>query len=106
MLFRSKVKEPQKIELAMLRSGQLLFTYLHLAADAEQTAQLVACGATAVAYETVGNDHLIWPHRARLIWPHLGRLLWGPRWLSWWRLGWVDGKEVEGEVVRADPTRA
>jgi alanine dehydrogenase len=50
-----KVKEPQPAECAMLRSGQLLFTYLHLAADARQAEALVKSGATAVAYETVTN---------------------------------------------------
>ena len=48
-----KVKEPQPVECAMLRSGQLLFTYLHLAADARQAEALLKSGATAVAYETV-----------------------------------------------------
>ena len=48
-----KVKEPQADERAQLREGQVLFTYLHLAPDAEQTADLVASGATCVAYETV-----------------------------------------------------
>lgn len=48
-----KVKEPQAAERAMLREGQLLYTYLHLAPDPEQTADLVASGATCVAYETV-----------------------------------------------------
>ncbi len=48
-----KVKEPQAPERAMLRPGQILFAYLHLAPDPEQTADLVASGATAVAYETV-----------------------------------------------------
>ena len=48
-----KVKEPQAIERARLREGQLLFTYLHLAPDPEQTADLVASGATCIAYETV-----------------------------------------------------
>jgi alanine dehydrogenase len=48
-----KVKEPQPVECAMLRSGQILFTYLHLAADARQADLLVKSGATAVAYETV-----------------------------------------------------
>ncbi len=48
-----KVKEPQPGEVARLRDGQLLFTYLHLAPDAELTAGLVASGATCVAYETV-----------------------------------------------------
>ncbi len=48
-----KVKEPQAAECAMLRKGQVLFTYLHLAADAAQTNALVASGATCIAYETV-----------------------------------------------------
>lgn len=48
-----KVKEPQPQEIAMLREGQILFTYLHLAADRELTEKLVATGATGVAYETV-----------------------------------------------------
>ncbi len=48
-----KVKEPQPSECAMLQKGQLLFTYLHLAADKEQAEALVASGATCIAYETV-----------------------------------------------------
>ncbi|NKB61349.1 MAG: alanine dehydrogenase [Gammaproteobacteria bacterium] len=48
-----KVKEPQAVERAMLREGQLLYTYLHLAPDPEQTKDLVASGATCIAYETV-----------------------------------------------------
>lgn len=48
-----KVKEPQPVECAMLRPGQVLFTYLHLAPDPAQTAALVASGCTAIAYETV-----------------------------------------------------
>ncbi|UCH41435.1 MAG: alanine dehydrogenase [Gammaproteobacteria bacterium] len=48
-----KVKEPQAGERAMLREGQVLFTYLHLAPDPEQTKDLVASGATCIAYETV-----------------------------------------------------
>lgn len=48
-----KVKEPQSAERAMLRRGQLLFTYLHLAPDPDQTRDLLASGVTAVAYETV-----------------------------------------------------
>jgi alanine dehydrogenase len=48
-----KVKEPQLSECRMLRPGQVLFTYLHLAADAEQAKALMASGATAIAYETV-----------------------------------------------------
>ena len=52
-----KVKEPQPCEREMLRSGQILYTYLHLAPDPEQAADLVASGATCIAYETV-TDHL------------------------------------------------
>ena len=48
-----KVKEPQQVECAMLRDDQVLFTYLHLAADPEQTKSLVDSGTTAIAYETV-----------------------------------------------------
>lgn len=48
-----KVKEPQPDERAMLREGQILYTYLHLAPDPEQTADLVKSGATCIAYETV-----------------------------------------------------
>ena len=48
-----KVKEPQAGERKMLREGQLLFTYLHLAPDADQTHDLLASGCTAIAYETV-----------------------------------------------------
>ena len=48
-----KVKEPQAVERAMLREGQILYTYLHLAPDPEQTADLIKSGAICVAYETV-----------------------------------------------------
>jgi alanine dehydrogenase len=48
-----KVKEPQPAEIAMLRRGQVMFTYLHLAADKVQTAGLMNTGATCIAYETV-----------------------------------------------------
>ncbi len=48
-----KVKEPQAGERKMLREGQVLFTYLHLAPDPEQTKDLIASGATCIAYETV-----------------------------------------------------
>jgi len=48
-----KVKEPQPSEWTQLREGQILFTYLHLAPDPEQTAGLLNSGVTAVAYETV-----------------------------------------------------
>jgi alanine dehydrogenase len=48
-----KVKEPQAVEIALLRSGQILFTYLHLAADKTQTQGLIKSGATCIAYETV-----------------------------------------------------
>ncbi len=48
-----KVKEPQAGERKMLREGQILYTYLHLAPDPAQTADLIASGATCIAYETV-----------------------------------------------------
>lgn len=51
-----KVKEPQPGERAMLRAGQVLFTYLHLAPDPDQTRDLLASGVTAIAYETVTDD--------------------------------------------------
>ena len=52
-----KVKEPQSVECARLRPGQILFTYLHLAPDPVQTQGLLASGCTAVAYETVTDAH-------------------------------------------------
>ena len=48
-----KVKEPQARECEMLRQGQVLFTYLHLAADPKQAQGIMKSGATAIAYETV-----------------------------------------------------
>jgi len=48
-----KVKEPQPQECALLRPGQILYTYLHLAPDPEQTAALVKSGAVCIAYETI-----------------------------------------------------
>ena len=48
-----KVKEPQPSEWTLLRDGQILFTYLHLAPDREQTQGLLASGCTAIAFETV-----------------------------------------------------
>jgi alanine dehydrogenase len=50
-----KVKEPQAAECKMLRDGQTLFTYLHLAPDPDQAKALVKSGCTAIAYETVTN---------------------------------------------------
>jgi alanine dehydrogenase len=52
-----KVKEPQPAEWSRLREGQILFTYLHLAADPEQARGLMDSGCTAVAYETVTDDY-------------------------------------------------
>lgn len=52
-----KVKEPQAVERAMLRADQVLFTYLHLAPDPDQTRDLVESGATCIAYETVTDNH-------------------------------------------------
>ncbi|MDK2774982.1 MAG: NAD-binding protein, partial [Tabrizicola sp.] len=51
-----KVKEPQAVERKRLREGQVLFTYLHLAPDPEQTKDLLKSGATCIAYETVTDD--------------------------------------------------
>ena len=51
-----KVKEPQPNECKMLRPGQVLFTYLHLAPDPKQTELLIASGATCIAYETVTQN--------------------------------------------------
>ncbi|OJW73778.1 MAG: alanine dehydrogenase [Sphingomonadales bacterium 63-6] len=51
-----KVKEPQPRERAMLREGQILFTYLHLAPDPDQAADLIASGAVCIAYETVTDS--------------------------------------------------
>ena len=48
-----KVKEPLAVERKKLRPGQVLFTYLHLAADPVQAAELMASGVIAIAYETV-----------------------------------------------------
>jgi len=48
-----KVKEPQPVEIARLRPGQILYTYLHLAPDFEQTEGLIGSGAVCIAYETV-----------------------------------------------------
>jgi len=52
-----KVKEPQPDECRMLREGQVLFTYLHLAPDPQQTRLLIESGVTAIAYETVTDRH-------------------------------------------------
>jgi alanine dehydrogenase len=52
-----KVKEPQAVERAMLRTDHTLFTYLHLAPDAPQTEDLVNSGATCIAYETVTDNN-------------------------------------------------
>lgn len=51
-----KVKEPQAIERKWLKAGQIIFTYLHLAPDPEQTHDLIKSGATCIAYETVTDD--------------------------------------------------
>ncbi len=52
-----KVKEPQLVECAMLRPGQVLFTYLHLAPDWPQTEGLIKSKSIAIAYETVTDNH-------------------------------------------------
>src|SRR5947207_11736729 len=51
-----KVKEPQGAERKMLRHGQILFTYLHLAPDLVQTRDLIASGSVCIAYETVTSS--------------------------------------------------
>jgi len=51
-----KVKEPQAVERKMLKPGQVLFTYLHLAPDVAQTSELIESGATCIAYETVTDS--------------------------------------------------
>ena len=51
-----KVKEPQATEISMLRPDQILFTYLHLAAEPDQTQGLVNSGCIGIAYETVTDD--------------------------------------------------
>lgn len=78
-----KVKEPQAVERALLRPHHVLFTYLHLAPDPEQTHDLLKSGATCIAYETVtdarGGLPLLAPHvsgrpddfRSRLARPRL-----------------------------------
>ena len=70
-IFRSadmivKVKEPQPQECAMLREGQVLYTYLHLAPDPEQTAALVKSGAICIAYETITGANGGLPLLARM----------------------------------------
>lgn len=52
-----KVKEPQPIEWKLMRSGQVMFTFLHLAADRELTQGLIGTGSVGIAYETI-TDHL------------------------------------------------
>jgi alanine dehydrogenase len=52
-----KVKEPQLNECEMLKPEQILFTYLHLAPDPQQTVALIKSGCTAIAYETVTDEH-------------------------------------------------
>ena len=52
-----KVKEPQPDERSLLRRGQIVFTYFHLAADRQLTEDLLHSGAIAVAYETLRDDH-------------------------------------------------
>ena len=52
-----KVKEPLAAERKLLRRGQILFTYLHLAPDLAQTEDLIASGATCIAYETVTSPY-------------------------------------------------
>ena len=56
-----KVKEPQPEEIARLREGQILYTYLHLAPDPKQTEGLIKSGCTAIAYETVTAPNGVLP---------------------------------------------
>ena len=51
-----KVKEPQPVERQMLREDQILYTYLHLAPDPQQTADLIKSGAVCIAYETITDN--------------------------------------------------
>jgi len=66
-----KVKEPQPQEIKMLRSGQVLFTYLHLAPDPEQTEGLLKSDCIGIAYETVtdarGGLPLLAPDRKSVV---------------------------------------
>lgn len=52
-----KVKEPQAVERQQLREGQILYTYLHLAPDSDQTIDLLNSGVTGIAYETVTDSN-------------------------------------------------
>ncbi|HAO45172.1 MAG TPA: alanine dehydrogenase, partial [Gammaproteobacteria bacterium] len=52
-----KVKEPQPNECKLLNKNQILFTYLHLAADPKQTGLLLESGATCIAYETITDNN-------------------------------------------------
>ncbi len=52
-----KVKEPQAAERKLLRQGQIVFTYFHVAADRQLTEEVLTSGCTAVAYETLRDDH-------------------------------------------------
>ena len=65
-----KVKEPQPQECALLRPGQILYTYLHLAPDPAQTAALIKSGAVCIAYETITG-------------PGGGLPLLAPNWWRW-----------------------
>ena len=83
-----KVKEPQAVERAMLREGQILYTYLHLAPDPEQTHDLIKSGAVCIAYETVTDNSGGLP----LLKPMsqgwgcgAGKSPWRTRRSSWWR---------------------
>ena len=51
-----KVKEPIKPEYALIKKGQLVFTYFHFACDRELTEAMIKSGATCLAYETVEED--------------------------------------------------
>ena len=90
-----KVKEPQAVERAMLREGQILYTYLHLAPDPEQTRDLVNSGAVCIAYETVtspfGGLPLLRPMSevaGRMSIQAAAHSLEKPPWWHWHAHGW------------------
>ena len=66
-----KVKEPQPLERRMLRAGQLLFTYLHLAPDPEQTGDLQASGATCIAYDLCSWRFAVTSTNVRSSWSYV-----------------------------------
>jgi len=84
-----KVKEPQAVERAMLRPGQILYTYLHLAPDPEQTQELIESEAVCIAYETVTDASGELPLRTRCIaWGRAGCCIRQGRY-NWRRRCWL-----------------